>query len=52
VARHSLGTRENAKVVKADAYKDLAIIKVDVSGAPHLTLGRSVDVKVLEPAIR
>ena len=46
------GKRMSAKVVKADAYKDLAIIKVDVSGAPHLTLGRSADVKVLDPVIR
>ena len=38
--------------MKADAYKDLAIIKVDLSGAPHLTLGRSADVKVLDLAIR
>ena len=46
------GKKVSAKVVKADAYKDLAIIKVDLSGAPHLTLGRSADVKVLDPTIR
>jgi hypothetical protein len=40
-----------ARVVKADAYKDLALVKVDISGAPHLALGRSADVNVLDPVI-
>jgi S1-C subfamily serine protease len=40
-----------ARVVKADVYKDLALIKVDILRAPHLALGRSADVKVLEPVI-
>jgi hypothetical protein len=45
------GKKLSARVVKADGYKDLALIKVDVSEAPHLVLGRSADIKVLDPVI-
>ena len=41
----------SARVVKADVYKDLALIKVDIFGGAALALGRSADVKVLEPVI-
>jgi S1-C subfamily serine protease len=35
-----------ARVIRDDAYKDLALLK-DVANAPYLPLGRSADVKVL-----
>ena len=38
-------------MVKEDAYKDLALIKVDTVKSPYLILGRSSDVKVLDSII-
>jgi len=38
-------------VIREDAYKDLALTKVDVDNAPCLALGRSGDVKVLDSII-
>jgi S1-C subfamily serine protease len=40
-----------ARVIREDAYKDLALIKVDVANAPYLPLGRSADIKVLDSVI-
>jgi S1-C subfamily serine protease len=40
-----------ARVIRDDAYKDLALLKVDVANAPYLPLGRSADVKVLDSII-
>ena len=40
-----------ARVIRADAYKDLALIKVEVVNSPYLALGRSADVKVLDSII-
>jgi hypothetical protein len=40
-----------ARVIREDAYKDLALIKVDVANGPYLALGRSADVKVLDSII-
>jgi S1-C subfamily serine protease len=40
-----------ARVIRDDAYKDLALLKVDVVNAPYLPLGRSADVKVLDSII-
>jgi S1-C subfamily serine protease len=40
-----------ARVIRDDAYKDLALLKVDVTKAPYLPLGRSADVKVLDSII-
>lgn len=40
-----------ARVIRADAYKDLALIKVEVVNSPYLALGRSSDVKVLDSII-
>ena len=40
-----------ARVVREDAYKDLALIKLDVSNAPYLPLGRSADMKVLDSIV-
>ena len=38
-------------MVREDAYKDLALIKLDVSNAPYLPLGRSADMKVLDSIV-